>query len=106
MITTFLSTQSRKAWIAGALSALLTPLLNLLSGSDVLTVRTLVVAIISGLIAAAAVWVTDNADQSSASSEGAATPPATGAVRAATQPAPVVEVDQTTDFPGQSVAGE
>jgi hypothetical protein len=55
-------TTARKAWVAGVLAALLQPLINLLTGAHVLTVRTLVVAILSGLVAAAAVWATSNTD--------------------------------------------
>lgn len=96
MITSFLSTQSRKAWVAGVLAALLQPVLNLLSGTDVLTLRTLVVAVLSGVLSAAAVWVTDNADAPVAVVAPAHAP--------AAPTAPVVPGG--TDFTGQSVAGE
>lgn len=95
--------------MGGALAALLTPVLNLLSGAEVFTVRTLVVAIISGLLAAVAVWVTDNADAPAPvrpEPKAASTAPATGGVAAPAQGATPIEIPPSTDFPGQTVAGE
>lgn len=100
MTTSFLSTQSRKAWVAGVVAALVQPVLTLLSGTDVLTIRTLVVAILSGVIAAVAVWVTDNADSAVAST----TPPGAGATTPATGTQTADEGG--TDFAGQTVPGE
>jgi hypothetical protein len=56
----FFSTASRKAWIGGFLSALLTPLLTLLTGEDIVSLRTLVVAVLSGILGAAGTYATNN----------------------------------------------
>lgn len=101
MIASFLSTQSRKAWVAGVLGALLQPLINVLSGADVLTVRTLVVAVLSGVIAAAAVWATDNAESGTSAPKAVPAASATGADATAAQ-----TVAPAEDFSGQTVTGE
>lgn len=85
--------------MAGVLAALLQPVLNLLSGSDVLNLRTLIVAVLSGVVAAVAVWATGNADSAPAPKVAAPTA-ATGGVTAPTQTATPEE------FPGQTVPGE
>lgn len=104
MIGTFLSPQSRKSWVAGLVTAFLQPVLTLLMGGDVLTLRTLVVAVLSGLLGAAAVWATDNAEPVTPP-VAASTAPATGAqtpVRVALDPTPN---DPTDDVTGQTVPG-
>lgn len=101
-MNTLFTSQSRKAWVAALTSALLTPVLNLAGGADVLTTRSLVVAVISGILGAVAVWATDNADPELASApEAAVTAPATGP-----QAATPLELDETDEFNGQTVPGE
>lgn len=103
MITSFLSNASRKAWVAGILSALLTPVLELLSGNAVITLRALVIAIITGVLTAVAVWATENQPPAAtpavvASAPAAAAPPAA--------PAPsYLQAEATKDFGGQNVEG-
>jgi hypothetical protein len=60
MTSVVLSAQSKKAWVAGAVSALLQPILNLLIGSEVLSWRVVLVAVISGILGFVAVWVAEN----------------------------------------------
>lgn len=103
MITSLLSTKSRKAWIAGLLSALLTPVLNLLSGSGEITLRALVIAILTGVLTAVAVWATANED------DPAATPvvavPVVPATAVQAEPVSHLQAEATKDFGGQSVTG-
>lgn len=56
---TALFTTARKATSA-ALSAVLTPLIVLLASGEGLTVRLVVVAVLSGLVAGVATWATFN----------------------------------------------
>jgi len=60
MTSVVLSAQSKKAWVAGAVSALLQPILNLLIGSEVLSWRVVLVAVISGILGFVAVWYSEN----------------------------------------------
>jgi hypothetical protein len=60
MTSVVLSAQSKKAWVAGAVSALLQPILNLLIGSEVISWRVVLVAVISGILGFVAVWVAEN----------------------------------------------
>lgn len=105
-MTTFFSVSSRKAWVAGVLTAFLQPVLTELSGTNVLTTRSLVIAGLSGILGAVAVWVTDNAESPSPTAVPAA--PATGP-QAATPiivPLDPTPTDLTDNFPGQTIAGE
>lgn len=61
MIRQFFSTESRKAWVAGVLGALLSPVFELLAGSGEITLRTLGVALGSGAVTAIATYATTNA---------------------------------------------
>lgn len=102
-MTTFFTHQSHKAWVAGVLTALLTPTMELLTGTNVLTIRSLVIAVLSGILGAVAVWATDNAEPPPPAP--AATGTATGTQTAAS---PVVEPapdDLTDNFPGQTIPG-
>jgi hypothetical protein len=58
----FLSSASRKAWVAGIVAALLSPLYAAITSADVLDSRTLVGAILGGVLAAVSVFATRNAD--------------------------------------------
>jgi hypothetical protein len=60
MTSVVLSTQSKKAWVAGAVTALLQPILNLLIGSEVISWRVVLVAVISGILGFVAVWFSEN----------------------------------------------
>lgn len=72
MSISILSTTSRKAWVGGATSALLTPILEALLGTDVLTLRALLVALASGVVGAVAVWATSNESVATQASDGSA----------------------------------
>lgn len=114
-MSTLLSTQSRKAWIGGAAAALLQPILYLLMGQDVLTLRTLLVAVISGVLGAVAVWATDNVDAPAATPATPDPAPATAAelpmsvtdttLHHAIPPVPpsYLQTQATEDFGGQTV---
>lgn len=60
MIATFFSSESRKAWVAGVVVALLNPLYTLLSADGELSWRSVLVALLSGVIAAVSVFATSN----------------------------------------------
>jgi hypothetical protein len=60
VISLLLSNASRKAWVSGLVAALLTPVLDLLEANGEITLRTLGVSILGGLLSAAAVFGTTN----------------------------------------------
>lgn len=108
-MSTFFSAQSRKAWIAGVIAALLQPILNLLLGQNVLTLRTLLVAVISGVLAAVAVWATTNEDAPAATPASPAPAPVTAVETPVLPVAPplatsYLQDEATKDFGGQSVS--
>lgn len=88
MIAQLLSTQSRKAWVAGVLMALLQPIVSLLSGTSVITLRAVLMALGSGVLAVIAVYATTNADVPVSTD-----PPVTPDPSPTTNPLPLVEVD-------------
>lgn len=59
MLNVFFSSASRKAWAGGVLTALLSPLVTVLSSSDV-TWRTALYAILSGIVSAIGVYAVTN----------------------------------------------
>lgn len=115
-MSTFFSAQSRKAWIAGVIAALLQPILNLLLGQNVLTLRTLLIAVISGVLGAVAVWVTDNEDAPAATPASPGPAPATVAEPQSSitdttlhhaipaVPPSYLQQQATEDFGGQTVS--
>lgn len=60
MISLLLSSASRKAWVSGLVAALLTPAYELLRSGGEITLRTVGVAVIAGLLSAAVVFGTTN----------------------------------------------
>lgn len=60
MISRIFSTQSLKAWIAGALGTLLTPLFALLQGDREITLRDVGIAVGTGLVTAIATYAVPN----------------------------------------------
>lgn len=60
MIKQFFSRESAKAWVGGVLAALLTPVFQLLTSDADLSVRTVLVALVSGVLAAVAIYSTTN----------------------------------------------
>lgn len=105
-MTSILSTQSTKAWVAAAVSALLTPVLNMLLGTEVISLRMLLVAVISGLLGFIAVWAAENAPGAAAPQVEPQVTLPTATARPVVQPLPPVSPLQehaTEDFGGQSV---
>lgn len=60
MLGVFFSSASRKAWVSGVIAALLTPLLELLRANGQITWRTALIAVITGVVSAVAVYATTN----------------------------------------------
>lgn len=114
MIGTLTSTQSRKAWVAGLVSAGLTPVIQLLAAGGSITLTTLVVALIAGLTAALSVYATTNekdpadlpAESAAVATAVAAVPPAVVRFVPAPEKAPVDHLleEATKDFGGQSIS--
>lgn len=60
MISRFFSTESRKAWVAGVLGALISPLFDLLNGTVEITLTSVGSALGMGLVTAIATYAVPN----------------------------------------------
>lgn len=111
MISQLFSTQSRKAWVAGVIATVLTPVIQLLAVGGEITLRSVLVALANGVISAAAVYLTANeSDPALLPAERAAVTAATAAAATAAERAGIdaepLHIALDDDFEGQTIAGE
>lgn len=109
-LSTFFSKQSRKAWIAGIVATALTPIVQLLDTTTALSLRTIVYALLSGALAAVAVYATTDARNSAdlpgekAAVQTADTAAITAVARTGVDTSALQVISD--EFTGQTVTGE